>query len=268
MDSELEAEEKQRKADKYCSIHFHIAEERQVRVNFDSKTAQTKATTQNPKDIPPKLQLGPSGDWDESGNPQPITQNEPTGDGSKKGEMAVPSRDRNSSGKHRSILRNKSDACIGNGGTEGIMQKISRGEWSEDQGDWDESVNREQVVHTRSTGDRSDWDESVNHHVGQKRSTESDWDENVNWDLEDDGRETREQASREQKERHGPAKLAKPTLLKSKQTARVAVTIAANPLTTALALLGASPMIRQLTMKVERARNVTTIVKPSPYPTN
>jgi hypothetical protein len=53
-------------------------------------------------------------------------------------------------------------------------------------------------------------------------------------------------------------------LLESKKTAKVAVTIAANPLTTTLALLGASPMIRQLTMKVERTRNVTTIVKPSP----
>jgi hypothetical protein len=114
MDSELEAEEKQRKTDKYRSIHFHKAEEKQVRVNFD-------ATTQNPKDIPPKLQLDPSGDWVGSGDPQPITQNEPTGDGSENGEMAVPSRDRNSNGKHRSILRNKSDASIGNGGTEGVM---------------------------------------------------------------------------------------------------------------------------------------------------
>jgi hypothetical protein len=155
MDLDLEAEEKQRKADKYRSIHFHIAKEKQIRVNFDCKTAQTKATTQNPKDIPPKLQLDPSGDWDESGDPQPITQNEPTGDGSEKGEMAVPSGDRNSSGKHRSILRIKSDASIGNGGTEGVMQKVSTGERSEDQGDWDESVNQEQVVHTRSTGDQS-----------------------------------------------------------------------------------------------------------------
>ncbi len=48
------------------------------------------------------------------------------------------------------------------------MQKISRGEWSEDQGDWDESINREQVVQMRSTGDQRDWDESVNHQVGQK----------------------------------------------------------------------------------------------------